>query len=108
MHGQLFPAVCVAEGEHGALVEEGEFREVHGVLARRFEDEPELLANRAGAEEEDHDEGVREADFGSVYGAIADGFEEDEGLFVVGICDNLLKCRLSRDAELAEGLLFQR
>lgn len=88
MHGQLFAAVCVAEGEHGALVEEGEFREVHGVLARRFEDEPELLANRAGAEEEDHDEGVRKADFGSVYGAIADGFEEDKRLFVVWVGDD--------------------
>ena len=55
------------------------------MLPRGFEDEPELLAQGAGAEEEDHHHSMRKADFGAVDGAIAEGFEEDEGLFVLWV-----------------------
>ena len=55
------------------------------MLPRGFEDEPEFLADGAGAEEEDHDEGVREADFGAVDEAVAECFEEDEGLMVARV-----------------------
>ena len=85
VRGGLFPAVQVFEEEAGSLVEDGEAGQVGGVLPRRFEDEPEFLAEGAGAEEEDHYEGVGEADFGAVDGAIAQGFEEGEGLVVGGV-----------------------
>lgn len=58
------------------------------MLPRRFVDEPELLTDGAGAEEEDHDHGVGKADFGAVDEAIADGFEEDEGLMVGWVEDD--------------------
>ena len=55
------------------------------MLARRFEDEPELFAHGAVPEEEDHYQRVREAHFCAVDGAVAEGFEEDEGLFVLRV-----------------------
>lgn len=61
------------------------------MLTCRFENEPELFADGAGAEEHDHDEGVWEADFGAVDEAIADGFDEDEGLVVFGVEDDFLE-----------------
>ena len=47
-------------------------------MPRRFEDEVELFAQGAGAEEEDHDKGVGKAHFGAVDGAIAGGFDDGE------------------------------
>lgn len=46
--------VELQQRQHRGLVEEGEVGEVAGVLPRGFEDEPELLAQRPVAEEEDH------------------------------------------------------
>jgi hypothetical protein len=84
----FFAPINVLQEQTSALVQQSKFGEVHGVLPCRFEDEPELLTNGSGAEEEDHDEGVREADFGAVDGAIADGFEKDERLVVFGVEDD--------------------
>ena len=57
------------------------------MLPRRFEDEVELLAQGAGAEEEDHDEGVRKAHFRAVDGAIAGGFDDREERLEGGVED---------------------
>lgn len=88
MHARLLPAVRVLQQQAAALVQQGEFRQIRGVLPRGLVDEPELLAYGAGAEEEDHDERVGEADFGAVDEAVADGFEQDEGLVVGGVEDD--------------------
>lgn len=46
------------------------------MLARCFQDEVQLFAQGARAEEEDHDEGVGKAHFGAVDGAIAGRFDD--------------------------------
>ena len=88
MAALFFPAVDILQQQTRTLVQQSELGKVGGVLPRRLEDEPELLTNGAGAEEEDHDEGVGEADFGAVDQPIANGFEEDEGLLVLRIQDD--------------------
>jgi hypothetical protein len=86
----LLASIQVLQQEAGAFIQEGEFGQVGGVLPGGLEDEPELLAHGAGAEEEDHDEGVGEADFGAVNGAVAEGFEQDEGLFILRVEEDVL------------------
>lgn len=55
----------------GGLVDGGELGEVAGVGAGGAVDEVDLLADGAGAEQEDHDEGVGEAHLGAIHGAVA-------------------------------------